>query len=113
MFTQNIIYEDNIIISLIRRDDPFGVTGFFRDDLGPGLRYFEIQFGYMEILDVEDILKEAGIDEKAIFYGFEEIVTRNIIWKLFAILKRVTPSFVQFYKLPSHKLHGVITRVEM
>ena len=47
MFYNSIIYEDNIFVSIIKRDDPFGVTGFFKEDLAPGLRNFEIQFGYM------------------------------------------------------------------
>ncbi|MBA4348751.1 MAG: potassium transporter Kup [Thermodesulfovibrio sp.] len=113
MFFNNIIYEENIIVSMVRRDDPFGVTGFFKDNLADGLRTFEIQMGYMEIVDVEEILKEAGIEEKTIFYGLEDISTKNIIWKTFSIFKRLTPAYVQFYKLPVHKLHGVITRVEM
>ncbi|HAK87483.1 MAG: potassium transporter Kup [Nitrospirae bacterium GWC2_46_6] len=113
MFTNNILYEDNIIVSIIRRDDPFGVTGFFKGELSDGLRHFEIQLGYMEVIDVEEILREAGIREKSIFYGLEDIATRNIVWKTFSIFKRLTPAYVQFYKLPSHKLHGVITRVEM
>ncbi|MCL4456600.1 MAG: KUP/HAK/KT family potassium transporter [Nitrospirae bacterium] len=113
MFTNNILYEDNIIVSIIRRDDPFGVTGYFKGELADGLRHFEIQLGYMEVIDVEEILREAGIKEKSIFYGLEDIATRNIVWKIFSIFKRLTPAYVQFYKLPSHKLHGVITRVEM
>ncbi|MCL4492279.1 MAG: KUP/HAK/KT family potassium transporter [Nitrospirae bacterium] len=113
MFNNNIIYEDNIIVSIVRRDDPFGITGFFNACYAEGLRSFEIQLGYMEVVDVEEILKEAGIDEKTIFYGLEDIATRNIVWKLFSIFKRLTPAYVQFYKLPPGKLHGVITRVEM
>lgn len=113
MFYHGIIYEDNIFVSIIKRDDPFGVTGFFKEDIAKGLRLFEIQYGYMEVVDVEEILREAGIEEKTIFYGIEEITTRSIVWKVFAILKKVTPAFVQFYKLPSRKLHGVVTRVEM
>ncbi len=113
MFTNGIIYEDNIIVSIIKRDDPFGVAGRFVDELAPGLRGFEIQMGYMEVVAMEDILKEAGIDEKVIFYGLEEIVTGNIFWKVFSGIKRLTPAFVRFYNLPSNKLHGVVTRVEM
>ncbi len=113
MFTNNILYEDNIIVSIIRRDDPFGVIGFFKGDLADGLRHFEIQLGYLEVIDVEEILREAGIKEKSIFYGLEDIQTRNIMWKLFSMIKRLTPAYVQFYKLPSNKLHGVITRIEM
>jgi KUP system potassium uptake protein len=113
MFINNILYEDNILVTIIKRDDPFGVTGFFKEKLANGLSVFEIQTGYMELPDVEEILREAGIEEHTIFYGLEDIVTDNIIWKIFAIIKRLNPAFVQFYKLPSHKLHGVMTRVEM
>ena len=113
MLINNILYEDNIIVSIIKRDDPFGVTGFFKEELSSGLKVFEIQVGYMEVPDIEEILREAGIDEKTIFYGLEDIVTENVIWKIFSVIKRLTPTFVQFYKLPSFKLHGVMTRVEM
>jgi len=113
MFTNGILYEENIIVSIITKDHPFGVRGHFLPETAPGLRGYEIHVGYMEVTDVEDMLKQAGIDEKAIFYGLEEIVTRNILWKIFSAIKRLTPAFVQFYKLPSNKLHGVVTRVEM
>ncbi|BCB96848.1 potassium transporter Kup [Dissulfurispira thermophila] len=113
MFYHGIIYEDNIFVSIIKRDDPFGVIGYFKEDIAKGLRLFEIQYGYMEVVDVEELLREAGIEEKTIFYGIEEITTKSAIWKTFSIIKRLTPAFVQFYKLPSRKLHGVITRVEM
>lgn len=113
MFINHILYEDNIFISIVRSDEPFGVSGHFMDELAPGLRTFEIYQGYMEVIDVEEILRDAGIDEVAIFYGLEDIITKNPLWKIFSVIKRLTPVFVQFYKLPSHKLHGVITRVEM
>lgn len=113
MFYHGIIYDDNIFVSIIKRDDPFGVTGYFKDDIAKGLRLFEIQYGYMEIFDVEDILREAGIEEKAIFYGIEDIATRSTVWKIFSLIKKITPPFVHFYKLPSKKLHGVITKVDM
>lgn len=113
MFKNNIIYEDNIIVSIIKLDNPFGVTSSFKDTLAEGLRVFEIRMGYMEVIDVEKILKESGIDEKTIFYGLEDIVTDNVVWKIYSTIKKLTPAFVQFYKLPSHKLHGVLTRIEM
>jgi KUP system potassium uptake protein len=69
--------------------------------------------GYMEIIDVVKILKNKGIDEKTIFYGIEDIITDNLLWKIFSTIKKLSPSFVQFYDLPSDKLHGVITRIEM
>ena len=113
MFKNNILYEDNIIVSFVRREDPFGVTGFFKEEIAPGLRSFEIQMGYMEIPDVEDILREAEIHEKTIFYGVEDITATNICWQAFSAMKKLTPNIVQFFKLPANKLHGVVTRVEM
>jgi KUP system potassium uptake protein len=113
MFTNNIIYEDNVIISIRILDNPFGVIGGFKENLTTGLRVFEIQMGYMEVVDIVKMLRDAGIDEKTIFYGLEDIVTNNVIWKIFSAIKRLTPSFVQFYKLPADKIHGVVTRVEM
>jgi KUP system potassium uptake protein len=108
MFFHGIIYEDNIFVSIIKRDDPFGITGFFKEELAKGLRLFEIQYGYMEIINVEEILRGAGIEEKTIFYGIEDIVTRSVIWKMFSIIKKVTPPFVQFYKLPPASSMGLL-----
>ncbi len=113
MFENNIVYEDNIIVSMIKLDNPFGVASSFKETLAEGLRIFEIRMGYMEVVDVEKLLKESGIDEKTIFYGLEDIVTENIIWKFYSTIKKLTPPFVQFYKLPPHKLHGVLSRIEM
>lgn len=113
MFYHGIIYEDNILVSIIKRDDPFGVTGFFKDDITKGLRVFEIQMGYMEVMDIEEILKEAAIEERSVFYGVEYITTNNLIWKVFYFIKRNTPTFIQFYKFPTKKLHGVLTKVGM
>jgi KUP system potassium uptake protein len=113
MFTNNIVYDDNIIISIIRTEQPFGVTWGVTREITPGFSIFEIYLGYMEIVDIGRILKDAEIDEKTIFYGMEDIVTTHIIWRIFAAIKRLSPSVVQFYKLPSDKIHGVVTRVEM
>lgn len=113
MFKNNIIYEDNVIVSIVRTDEAFGVNHHFNEPLAPGLRSFEILAGYMEMVDVEAILKMAEVHEKTIFYGVEEIATKKIVWRIFSIIKKLTPSFLQFYKLPPNKLHGVITRVEM
>lgn len=113
MFENGVVYEDNIIVSVVRRDDPFGIAWFFRDEPAPGLRIFEIQTGYMEIPDMERIFREAAISPRTIFYGMEDIATHSFLWRVFSIIKRLTPSFVQFYRMPPHLLHGVITRVEM
>lgn len=113
MFCNNIIYQDNILISVSIQDKPYGIESSFGEEIAEGLRTFEIKIGYMEVIDIEKILNKAGIHENVIFYGLEEILSNNIIWKMFAFIKKVTPSFVRFYSLPSSKLHGIITRVEM
>ncbi|MBF0518115.1 MAG: KUP/HAK/KT family potassium transporter [Nitrospirae bacterium] len=113
MFTANIIYEDNVIVSIRVTDEPFGVKGWPEKEAAPGLRAFKIEIGYMEVIDVEAILNINSIYEKTIFYGVEDIVTRNFIWQIFSIIKRLTPAFVQFYALPSYKLRGVVTRIDM
>lgn len=113
MFKNEIMYENNIIISINIRDTPFGVTSYFKNDLAKGLRAFEISMGYMEVIDVVKILKSEGIDEKTIFYGIEDIMTDNVLWKIFSTIKKLSPSFVQFYDLPHDKIHGVVTRLEM
>lgn len=113
MFFHGIIYEDNIFVSIVNRDDPYGVIGFFSKDLAPGLRVFEIQAGYMEMIDVEGLLREAAVEERVVFYGLENISSDNPIWKSFSLIKRITPTFIQFYNFPTKKLHGVLTRIGM
>jgi KUP system potassium uptake protein len=109
----NIIYERNVLISIVRTDEPYGLKTILKTGLGVGLDGFEIRSGYMEIFDIEQLLKEKGILEKVIFYGVEDIVTVNPIWRAFSSIKKLTPNFVQFNKLPAAKLQGVVTRVEM
>jgi KUP system potassium uptake protein len=113
MFKNNIIYENNIFVSIVRLESPFGVESGFLKEPAKGLKVFEIRAGYMEVIDVAEILKEKDIYEKTIFYGIEDIFTENLIWKVFSFIKRNSPSFVQFYKLPPEELHGVMTRFEM
>lgn len=113
MFKNNIIYENNIFVSIAKLDSPFGVESSFTAEPAKGLKVFEIRAGYMEVVDVEQILKEHEIYEKTIFYGIEDIFASNIFWRIFSVIKKLSPSFVQFYKLPPEELHGVMTRFEM
>lgn len=109
----NIVYERNILISIVRTDEPFGMRSWMRQDISPGLEALEIHAGYMTVLDIESILNSHGIREKVIFYGIEDIKTRNPAWKIFSVIKKLTPNFAQFNNLPASRLHGVVTRVEM
>ncbi len=109
----NIIYARNVLISIIRTDEPYGLESQLTANLGTGLDAFVIKAGYMEMFDIEQLLKDNGIVEKVIFYGIEDIDTVNPAWKIFSTIKKLTPNFVQFNKLPAAKLQGVVTRVEM
>jgi len=109
----NILYERNVLVSIARTDEPFGVKYKLTKGIGSGLDAFEIRAGYMEVIDIEKLLQKHGIREKVIFYGIEDIVTNNPFWRIFSVIKKLTPNFVQFYKLPSSKLQGNVTRVEM
>lgn len=109
----NIIYENNVLITIRITDEPVGISTRYIADIGPGLHAFEISAGYKIKVDIAGEIAKAGINPKVIFYGTEEITTKNMLWKIYAFIKKLTPSFVQFYKLPTSKLHGIITRVEM
>jgi KUP system potassium uptake protein len=113
IFKHKILYEYNIILSISTKDKPFGVKAHYGESLAPSLRAFEIRMGYMEVINIEDLLKEHGIDEDVIFYGIEDIVTDGAIWKLFALIKTLSPAIVQFYEFPPEKVLGVITRVKL
>jgi KUP system potassium uptake protein len=113
MFVNNILYQDNILVSIAVQDKPFGVASDFKRNLAEGLRTFEIRHGYLELVDIVRILRDHEIHEKAIFYGLEEIATPRLVWRIFALIKRLAPTFVQFYRLPADHVHGVSTRIEM
>ena len=113
MFNQGIIYEDNILLSLKKSSRPYGVIYQFREDITTGLRFFEISSGYMEVLNIEQIISEIGTGIRVIFYGVEDIRARYFIWKTYSLFKQITPKFIQFYNFPSHLTHGIITKVDL
>lgn len=112
MFQNGIMYERNMIVTVRTTNEANGISC----DLSPlaaGLDLLIIRPGYREKLDVEAVLLEKGIEERAIFYGDEEIVSSNPIWKLFALIKDLAPNFASFYQFPHDKLIGVAIRVEI
>jgi KUP system potassium uptake protein len=113
MIRGNIIYEENIFVSIQTTDAPYGVSVKKIDNISLGLRGYVVEAGYMELLDLPKIFKDSGISGKAIFYGEEDIVTKKPLLKIFSLLKRITPHFVKFHDLPYNKLHGVVTRLEL
>lgn len=112
MFVHGIIYKDNVIIALQAKDEPYG-TNWKMQDIHPGIRYLSIRYGYMQMIQLLTIIRQNGINETTIFFGIEEIVTNKLIWKIYAMIKRLSPSFVQYYRLPPDRIHGVVSRLEM
>lgn len=112
MFTNNIIYTENIFVQVNKASGAFGLH-YDLEPVASGLNILTIDVGYMEKLRLEKVLKALDIEEKAIFYGIEDIETSNFLWHIFAIIKKITPTFVSFYKLPVHKIHGVITQIKL
>jgi len=112
MFEHGIVYEKNYFLSLIKKEEPFGVEVKLKEKLAPNLEVIEIKYGYSEILDVEKLLREIEVKERVIFYGVEHIKAEKLVWSLFATMKKALPAFVEFYKFPPEKVHGVSVRVE-
>lgn len=112
-FQNEIMYEKNVLVCIKNMEKPFGVKTHLDVDLAPGLQLFTITAGYMEVIDIVFLLENHGIEEKTIFYGIETIVSNKFFWKLYGIIKKISPPFVQFYTLPPEKMHGVVTRVVM
>ncbi|MGL4368554.1 MAG: KUP/HAK/KT family potassium transporter, partial [Spirochaetota bacterium] len=109
----NIIYEKNILMSVYRSEYPFGIEIRHNQEFGPGLESLEIIAGFKEDVDIGQVISTQGINPKIIFYGIEDISTNNFFWGIFSVIKRLSPSFVKFYKVPAAKLHGVVSRVEI
>jgi len=112
MFTNNIIYTENIFIQINKTNDAFGLH-YEITNVAEGLKVLKIDVGYMQVFKLEAVLKALDIEEKAIFYGVEDIETSNFFWHVFSIIKKVTPTFVSFYKLPANKIHGVVTQIKL
>ena len=112
MFQNGIIYEKNIIVKIKPSNEPLGIRSEL-STLADGLDLLVLHVGYMEVFNMEDILTKEGIDERTIFYGDEEIVSNHFSWKLYALIKDMSPSFVSFYNFPHEKLIGVSRRAEI
>lgn len=112
MFINNIIYAENIFVQVNKASGAFGLH-YDLEQVTTGLAVLTIDVGYMEMLKLEKVLKALNIEERAIFYGVEDIETSNFFWHIFSVIKKVTPTFVSFYKLPVNKIHGVITQIKL
>ena len=113
MFANQILYETNVICQVIRSEYPYGQTAEFLPDPTPGLRLFRITAGYKEVVDLGEVFSAHGLHPTAIFYGAEEIVARRWPWTLYAWIRKMGSTWVQFYRMPLEVAHGVIQRVQL
>jgi len=113
MFRTGIMYEKNILVSVENTDQPYGVKLERYDNIVLGLYVAEFKYGYMEVPDFPKLFKEWGFNEKAIFYGSEEIKTTKLLLKIFVVLKKIAPNWIGYFDFPYNKLHGVVTRIEI
>jgi len=108
-----IIYEKNILFAVETADVPYGISFSEMKEFTKGLYGMSVTVGYMQIPNLPELFKRQGISEKVIFYGVDDIKTTKVFFKLYAFIKKVTPSFASFYNFPYNKLHGVVTRHEL
>ena len=113
MFRTGIIYEKNVLVSVENTDQPYGIKLERYEEVSKGLYVANIFYGYMEMLDLPALFKRWGFNEKAIFYGAEEIKTNKFLLKFFILLKKIAPNWVSYFDFPYNKLHGVVTRIEI
>ncbi|MCX5773013.1 MAG: KUP/HAK/KT family potassium transporter [Fusobacteria bacterium] len=112
-YSNNIIYEKNVILSIIITEEPFGTNCYFEPPVAPGFQRFVIEHGYKIQPNVNSLMLKNNLKPTVIFYGIEHIQSRSFIWKLYSLIKKLTPSYVEFYRIKPSKLHGIITRVKM
>lgn len=110
MFLNGIIYEKNVLVSIKSLSKAYGMDSRVKE-LEKGLYLLVISAGYMESVNIESVLREHKIIEKTVFYGAEDITPTNLAAWIYALIKRVSPSFAQFYKMPTQKLIGIHRRV--
>lgn len=113
MFTNGIIYEENILVQVKHSGNAYGVSYELSDEIAKNLRSLKIEVGYLEKLNIEEILKDLKIDEKAIFYGVEDVHTENFFYHIYALIRKISPTSVSFYNFPRHKSHGVVVEVRV
>jgi KUP system potassium uptake protein len=116
MLEHGIVYDQNVFVSLVIKDEPHGFSVTPMLKLAEGLSQFEIHIGYMELQrDLKQGIYDAGIDPRVVFYGMDRIVSKRLRWLPYAILKRLTPIYNSHFNvtLPGTKTHGAIYRVDM
>lgn len=114
IFDFKIIYQKSVFLSLKITDFPYGKEYSYRDlDEDETLGIIEVKAGYLEIIDINDILNRLNIDPTIVFYGQENISTNSIIMKVYSFLRKVSPGIIDFYNFPLTKTIGITTNIHL
>ncbi|MFN4219295.1 MAG: KUP/HAK/KT family potassium transporter [bacterium] len=115
IFDFKIIYEKNILLSINITDKPYKIEYHLKnlEDKHKSLYYLEIKSGYLEIINIPEILDKLNIQPTTVFYGQENINSRNIFVKFYSLLKKISPTIVDFYNFPLSKTIGITTNLEI
>lgn len=116
IFDFKILYKNNIFLSLRITDNPYGIEYKYtqvENDKTQSLGYIEIKAGYLEIININDIITKMNINPTVVFYGYENITTKSLIMNVYAFLKKNSPTIVDFYNFPLSKTIGITTNIHM
>ena len=114
IFDFKILYKNNIFLSLRITDNPYGIEYKYtqvENDKTQSLGYIEIKAGYLEIININDIITKMNINPTVVFYGYENITTKSLIMNVYAFLKKNSPTIVDFYNFPLSKTIGITTNI--
>ncbi len=114
IFDFKILYKNNIFLSLRITDNPYGIEYKYtqiENDKTQSLGYIEIKAGYLEIININDIISKMNINPTVVFYGYENITTKSLIMNVYAFLKKNSPTIVDFYNFPLSKTIGITTNI--
>jgi len=115
MSDQGIIYEDNVLASVIITEEPHGFRVTKPRVLAEGLRQFEIHLGYMDAgRDLTPAIEETRINPRVLYYAIDRVQTTKLRWLPYKLLVRLSPSFLSFLKqsASNRMIHGVAYRVD-
>jgi KUP system potassium uptake protein len=116
MLDHGIIYERNILLSVVIRSEPRGLEITDLVPLAEGLDQCEIRVGYMDAkVDLKQGVYGAGLNPRVIFYGMDRIVPRSRRWIPYSLLKRISPIYTSPFNvtLPGSKTQGVVQLIEV
>jgi len=113
MFQNKILYEENLFVKVFHNSAPYGISVSFPEASTEGLRFMQVEAGYRQIVNLNEIFESYQINPVAIFYGREEVSSHNPLWKIYGFLRRICPSWVQYYRADLALAHGVVTTVKL